>query len=99
MSWRHLDAYRLGRILETVPHGVLYPLVCHVIDNLRMARTGFPDLLILYGIDDYEFVEVKGPNDQLQPAQRIWFKYFREKSCNARILKFNLQAVSGSGEQ
>ena len=99
VSWRHLDAYRLGRILETVPHGVLYPLVCHVIDNLRMARTGFPDLLILYGIDDYEFVEVKGPNDQLQPAQRIWFKYFRENVCNARILKFNLQAVSGSGEQ
>ena len=99
VDWRRLDAYRLGRILETVPHGVLYPLVCHVIDNLRMARKGFPDLLILYGNDDYEFVEVKGPNDQLQPAQRIWFKYFHENSCNARILKFNIQARSGSGEQ
>lgn len=87
VSWRHLDAYRLSRILETVPHRVLYPLVCHVIGNLRMARTGFPDLLVLYGSDDYEFVEVKGPNDQLQPAQRIWFKYFRENKCNSRIVK------------
>ena len=99
VSWRHLDAYRLGRILETVPHGVLYPLVCHVIDNLRMARTGFPDLLVLYGVDGYEFVEVKGPNDQLQPAQRIWFKYFRENACNARIIKYKKQTHAGLGEQ
>lgn len=99
VNWRHLDAYRLSRILETVPHGVLFRLVCHVIDNLRMARTGFPDLLILYGADDYEFVEVKGPTDQLQPAQRIWFKYFQENGCNARILKFKVSNSVGSGQQ
>ena len=90
VNWRHLDAHRLSRILEAVPHQVLYPLVCHVIDNLRMARTGFPDLLVLYGADDYEFVEVKGPTDRLQPAQRQWFRYFRENGCNARILKFKI---------
>ena len=99
VNWRHLDANRLGRILETVPHRVLFPLACHVIDNLRMARTGFPDLLILYGADDYEFVEVKGPNDQLQPAQRVWFKYFRENAFNARILKFKVPKPGGHHRQ
>ena len=94
VSWRHLDARRLSRILETVPHGVLYPLACHVIDNLRKARTGFPDLLVLHGPGDYEFVEVKGPNDRLQPAQRVWFRYFRENSCNHRILKFKITTPS-----
>lgn len=87
VSWRHLDRYRLDRILETVPHGVLFPLACHVIENLWRARTGFPDLLVLYGTRDYEFVEVKGPNDQLRPAQRAWFNYFEEHRCNARVLK------------
>ena len=94
VSWRHLDRYLLGRILETVPHSVLFPLVCHVIENLWTSRTGFPDLLVLYGVDDYEFVEVKGPRDQLQPAQRAWFKYFRENRCNARVLKFKTKACS-----
>ena len=77
-----------------MPHGVLYPLACHVIDNLRKARTGFPDLLVLHGPGDYEFVEVKGPNDRLQPAQRVWFRYFRENSCNHRILKFKITTPS-----
>ena len=99
VNWRLFDACRLSRILETVPHGVLFPLVCHVIDNLRLARTGFPDLLILYGAEDYEFVEVKGPTDQLQPAQRVWFKYFRENSCNARILKFKVSNAVSLGQQ
>ncbi len=95
VSWRHLDAYRLERILETIPHAVLYPLACHVIDNLRLARKGFPDLLVLYGTDRYEFVEVKGPNDRLQPAQRVWFRYFRENHCNARIVKFKHAGPAG----
>lgn len=99
VSWRHLDAHRLRRILETVPHSVLFPLACHVIDNPRMARTGFPDLLVLYGTEDYEFVEVKGPRDQLQPAQRIWFEYFLANNCNARILKFKNRSIDKPGER
>jgi len=94
VSWRHFDSYRLRRILESVPHGVLYALVCHVIDNLRMARTGFPDLLVLRESGGYVFVEVKGPNDRLQPAQRLWFKYFAERGCNALIFKVTRSATS-----
>ena len=95
VSWGHLPGRLLDRILETVPHDVLFPLVCHVIENLWKARTGFPDLLVLYGTKDYEFVEVKGPGDQLQPAQRVWFDYFRENGCKARILKFKLAGSCG----
>ncbi len=94
VSWRHIEARLLERILATVPHEVLFRLVCHVIVNLWRVRTGFPDLLVLYGEGDYEFVEVKGPSDQLQPAQRTWFKFFLENDCNARILKFK-NAESG----
>ena len=95
VSWRYLPRLLLDRILETVPHDVLFPLVCYVIENLWKARTGFPDLLVLYGTRDYEFVEVKGPGDQLQPAQRAWFNYFRKSGCNARILKFKSTSPCG----
>lgn len=97
VSWRHLEGYLLDRILETVPHEVLFGLVCHVIENLWRTRTGFPDLLVLYGNGDYEFVEVKGPTDQLQPAQRAWFNHFHDHGCNARVLKF--KTMSGGPDQ
>ncbi len=88
MSWRHIDDYLLQRVLETIPHAQLLRLVCHVIHNLPSRRTGFPDLLILYGTSTYEFVEVKGPTDQLQPTQRMWFKYLLDHQYPARVLKF-----------
>ena len=95
VSWRHLPQSLLERILETISHGVLFALVCHVIENLGRVRAGFPDLLVLYGRRDYEFVEVKGPGDQLQPAQRAWFKYFRDNGCSARVLKFKSMGPRG----
>ena len=88
VSWRHLDGYLIERLLETVPHKVLLGLACRVIDNPGATRTGFPDLLVLHGTRDYEFVEVKGPTDNLQPAQRQWFNFLEGSGFNARVLKF-----------
>ena len=88
VSWRHLDDYLVERLLETVPHEVLLGLAGRVIDNPGATRTGFPDLLVLYGARDYEFVEVKGPTDRLQPAQRQWFSFFESNGFKARVLKF-----------
>ena len=88
VSWRHMDGYLIERLLETVPHEILLGLACRVIDNPGATRTGFPDLLVLYGTRDYEFVEVKGPTDSLQPAQRQWFNFLEGSGSNARVLKF-----------
>ncbi|MDA1075219.1 MAG: VRR-NUC domain-containing protein [Proteobacteria bacterium] len=92
MSWRAMSAEVLHTILHCIPHTILFSLVGHVIRNLPMARTGFPDLTVLYGPGQYEFVEVKGPTDQLQPAQRIWFKHLTRLGANGRVLKFQAQA-------
>ena len=48
-------------------------------------------LFICYGPDDFDFVEVKGPNDQLQPQQRAWFRVFDELKLPARVLKLKPQ--------
>ena len=94
MSWRHFDGHLLERLLAAVPHRQLLGLACRVIDSPAAARTGFPDLLVVSG-DDYEFVEVKGPRDSLQPTQRLWFKFLIGHGFNARVLKFKKASQGG----
>ena len=43
---------------------------------------------MIYGPGSFEFVEVKGPTDQLQPGQRIWFEALEHLELPARVLKF-----------
>lgn len=88
MSWRHITPDLVDRLLAAIPHRQLLHLACRVIENPAAARTGFPDLLVLGGASDYEFVEVKGPTDSLRPAQRRWLEHLHSHGFNARVLKF-----------
>ena len=65
--------------------------------DLAGKRSGFPDLTVVYGPGRYEFVEVKGPNDQLQTNQRLWIQALRARSLPVRVLRFRL-AVTRSAE-
>ncbi|MCZ6856018.1 MAG: VRR-NUC domain-containing protein, partial [Gammaproteobacteria bacterium] len=88
VSWRHFDGRLLDAVLGAIPESSLLDLAHHVLTNLYRARTGFPDLLVIYEFERFEFVEVKGPEDQLQPGQRIWFKSLKSLGLPARVLKF-----------
>jgi hypothetical protein len=68
--------------------GRLLRLARHVIGNLQRARHGFPDLFIVRAADTFEFVEVKGPTDQLQPAQRTWLRWLERLELPGRVMKF-----------
>ncbi|MFP6815647.1 MAG: VRR-NUC domain-containing protein [Pseudomonadales bacterium] len=94
VSWRHFDEKLLDAVLSAIPATALLSLGQFVLENLHRLRTGFPDLLIVYGPGEYEFVEVKGPTDQLQPGQRIWFKALARLQLPARVVKFK---TSGAG--
>ena len=48
----------------------------YMLDDLEQTRTGFPDLALFFGPGRYQFVEVKGPGDQLRREQRLWFEFF-----------------------
>ena len=89
VSWVHFDSELLSALLTGLPEARLCALARYVIENLNRARRGFPDLLVVYATGSYEFVEVKGPTDQLQPAQRVWFKVLDELGLPARVLKFH----------
>ena len=88
VSWRHFDATVLNVLLSYVPEPALLALARHVIRWPYRTRNGFPDLTVVYGPDNYEFVEVKGPTDQLQPGQRVWLSALDDLGMPARVLKF-----------
>lgn len=88
VRWRAWSPERLRCLLDCVPADVLWRIARHVIRQPYRARNGFPDLVVIYGPGSYEFVEVKGPNDQLQPAQRVWLRTLSELGAPARVLKF-----------
>ncbi|MGE3464954.1 MAG: VRR-NUC domain-containing protein, partial [Pseudomonadales bacterium] len=88
VSWRHLDQTVLQAVIRNIPADALLALACHVIRRPYRTRTGFPDLTVLHGPGRYEFVEVKGPTDALQPGQRVWLDTLATLGQPARVLKF-----------
>lgn len=88
VSWAHFDEDLLDAVLGDVPENDLLRLAEFTLRNLHRLRRGFPDLLIIRAPGDYEFVEVKGPNDQLQPTQRVWLDALEALELPARVLRF-----------
>lgn len=88
VSWRSWSRQRLELLLQHVPEAHLRDIAQHLIRQPYRARNGFPDLLVIYGAGSYEFVEVKGPTDSLQPAQRVWLRTLDAIGAPARVLKF-----------
>ncbi len=88
VSWRAWTRERLTCLLDCVPEAQLRGLARHVIGQPYRARTGFPDLVVIYGRASFEFVEVKGPTDSLQAPQRVWLEVLERLGAPARVLKF-----------
>jgi hypothetical protein len=59
-----------------------------VADAPTRARSGFPDLTLVGGAPGCcEFVEVKGPGDQLRGEQRDWLEFLQQAGLPARVLE------------
>ncbi len=94
--WPLLEAVSLDDLLEAVPLGDIRKLCAFMLRNLAQRRAGLPDLFIAYGKNSYELVEVKGPNDQLQPGQRVWLKNLQRLGIPARVVRLKLAAQKPS---
>lgn len=90
VNWPMLERLPIGRIIEAIPGEHIRRITAFLIRNLRTHSKGMPDLLVVRGPGDYELVEVKGPTDQLQPTQRIWFRQFAAMGIPAAVLKLKL---------
>lgn len=86
-NWRRFTPAIGSAIVEAIPETDLRALLSIVREDLPGRRTGFPDLTVLHGDGRYEFVEVKGPGDQLQIHQRLWIQALRQRGLPVRVLR------------
>ena len=94
-SWQRCPPTVFETVLDAIPEPDLRALVEIVRDDLAGKRSGFPDLTIIYEPGRYEFVEVKGPNDQLQIHQRLWIHALLARGLPVRVLRFQLRREPG----
>ena len=89
VNWQVMDDDRLQRILDVLPVDAIARILRIVRADLSQMRSGFPDLTVINDDGSFEFVEVKGPNDQLQQNQKIWLKELAVNELPSRVLRFN----------
>jgi len=75
-----LEGHRL--LLPDQWEAVLWEMAKHPKENGR----GFPDLF-LWRTEEYQFVEVKSPNDHLGPQQWFWLNFFETRGIYAKIIR------------
>lgn len=62
------------KVLSILPREVLVESLRWVIEDFWSRQPGWPDLLVHSG-DDYRFIEVKSPHDELSEPQMNWFRW------------------------
>lgn len=81
-------------LAASMPMWQMLAIADHVAHNTREARSGFPDLTVIHGPGNIEFVEVKGPGDQLQPNQRVWLRVLDASNVPHRVLRLKAMSVA-----
>ncbi len=87
VDWRALDLQLISCASAAVPNQTWLALFDYMLDDLEQTRRGFPDLALFFGRGRYQFVEVKGPGDQLRREQRLWFDFFTKANVPAFVLR------------
>ncbi|BCN39843.1 hypothetical protein ALDI51_31620 [Alicycliphilus denitrificans] len=84
--WGVLTEPLLALALDCFPAAHLKLLFQRLLRDVRVNRTGFPDLVRFWPAERrYELVEVKGPGDRLQDNQLRWLQYCAEHGIPTRV--------------
>ncbi|MEM8967551.1 MAG: VRR-NUC domain-containing protein [Bacteroidota bacterium] len=81
--YQQLEAKQIGAILMEMAK------------DLKENSRGFPDLFI-WKEREYQFIEVKSPNDQLSAQQLYWLKFFRKQKIAAQVLRVKWEESRGA---
>lgn len=95
-SWHRCPLEVVETVIDAMPEADLRTLLAIVRDDLAGKRSGFPDLTVVYGPGRYEFIEVKGPTDQLQAHQHLWIQALRAGGLPVRVLRFRMKRLVAS---
>ena len=92
VDWRLFEKFPVTEFVDAIGLADLFRLVSYFVRHLGSRRKGFPDLFVSYSDASYEFVEVKGPGDQLSLSKRVWLITLETMSIHKREVKVKLQA-------
>lgn len=88
LHWRVFDETIIEQAEECFPVETLIELFKVMLSDLRLFRTGMPDL-IAFKESNYLWVEVKGPGDKLQDNQIRWMAEFDRLQVNFCVAYIN----------
>ena len=87
-SWQRFTPSVADSVIDAIPESDLRALLMIVREDLGGRHSGFPDLTVIYGPGSYEFIEVKGPGDQLQIHQRLWIEALERRGLPVRVFRY-----------
>ncbi|HSG91583.1 MAG TPA: VRR-NUC domain-containing protein [Pseudomonadales bacterium] len=86
--WSGAGLRAADAILRSLPPALRAAICAYVAEDPLRARRGFPDLTVANGVGGcVAFWEVKGPGDQLRPAQRDWLEQLTRAGAQAAVME------------
>ncbi|WP_317931220.1 VRR-NUC domain-containing protein [Halioxenophilus sp. WMMB6] len=92
IHWGQLPESLLVLALERIPAGDWLAIFDYLWQDLESRRRGLPDLIHFPKAGGYQWLEVKGPGDKLQPHQRRWLQFFASRRIDHQVVKVVWQA-------
>ena len=92
VNWKIFDKSVFEAVVRGMGEEAIRKLLQLMLPDLRQMRSGFPDLFVVKPDDTFEFVEVKGPTDQVRPNQHIWLQALASKELPVSVLKYKAVA-------
>lgn len=86
VGWNDALLPVIEKCIALLPLRGLKQVMLEIAKNVKDNSTGFPDLFI-WKEDDYQFYEVKSPNDHLSSQQLFWLDFFQENKIKSEILR------------
>ncbi|MEM7016153.1 MAG: VRR-NUC domain-containing protein [Pseudomonadota bacterium] len=65
----------------------LKAVLIRIANDPTIYGQGMPDLFIWREDDEYNFIEVKSPNDSLSAKQLDWLRFFERHDVNAKVIR------------
>ncbi|OOF01997.1 hypothetical protein BZG80_13785 [Salinivibrio sp. MA440] len=85
VNWSVIEWPLLDAALHALSDTQLSACFKRILFDRRHNRRGHPDLFMCRG-DAYQWVEVKGPGDVLQPHQSRWLQFFHQNGICAKVV-------------
>lgn len=85
-GWFPDELHYLEQLLRHLSAEQLKKVMLEMARDLKNNLTGFPDLFI-WKEDDYAFLEVKSPNDQLSAQQLYWIRFMQKAGIATEAIR------------